>query len=241
MTKLAIVGYGKMGREINKLTQGNDWEVVAVIDNPEDWKKYTDDLKQADVAIEFTSPEVVVENLYKLIAMNIPVVTGTTGWQNQLNEVETHVKKCNGSLFYASNFSIGVNLFFAVNRFLTRLMNAYPEYRIALEETHHTQKLDAPSGTAVTMLKDILSVNDHYTDWQFSNKNPNDKQIPVTCYRLDDVKGTHKVGYHSPIDELTLEHKAHSREGFARGALLAARWLLNKKGVFTMNNLLANI
>lgn len=241
MTKIAIIGYGKMGREIHKLATGQDWEVTAIIDNADDWRKKEADLNRAQVAIEFTSPEVVLGNLEKLIQANIPVVTGTTGWHEKLPAIEALVKECNGSLLHASNFSIGVNLFFALNTYLAKLMSTYPQYRIELEETHHTQKLDAPSGTAVAMLKDILKQHEHYADWRFLHENPGQKDIPVTCHRMEDVKGTHKVIYQSAIDDITIEHKAHSREGFARGALMAARWLPGKKGVFTMKSLLENL
>ena len=236
--KIAIVGYGKMGHEIEKYAIQNGYKVIAIIDNEDDWVKNADKLKSADIAIEFTAPSIVVENLKKLFDVEVPVVTGTTGWMDKLSEIQNYCEKSNGSLFYASNFSIGVNLFFAVNKYLAKLMANYPEYFISVEETHHTQKLDSPSGTAVSMLNDILKENQVYNDWKLVADNPGEDEIPVEAHRIDGVTGTHSVRYTSPVDTLSLEHKAFNREGFARGALLAAAWLKGKKGIFTMNDLL---
>lgn len=237
--KLAIIGYGKMGKEIEKYAPQSGCEVEVIIDNRHDWQRYESRLSQkVDVAIEFTSPEVVVENLKKLMDLNIPVVTGTTGWAKVLPAVEKYCKKSNGSVFYASNFSIGVNLFFALNRYLAALMAGFPAYRPLLEETHHTQKLDAPSGTAVTMLEDIMRVNPAVKGWKFKADQPSHEEVSVIAHRIENVTGTHKLTYESDIDTITIAHEAHNREGFAKGALLAARWLIDKKGIFTMNDLL---
>ncbi len=228
-----------MGKEIEKHAPQSGCKVEVVIDNKQDWEKYSSQLSQlVDVAIEFTSPGVVVENLKNLMDLNIPVVTGTTGWSKDLAAIENYCRVSNGSVFYASNFSIGVNLFFALNRYLAALMADYPSYRPLLEETHHTQKLDAPSGTAVTMLEDIMRVNPALKGWKFEAENPSQEEVSVIAHRIENVTGTHKLVYESDIDSLSIEHTAHNRQGFAKGALLAARWLQDKKGVFTMNDLL---
>ncbi len=236
--KITIIGYGKMGHEIEKYAQSMEMEIVAIIDNPDDWRKFVKEIITADVAIEFTSPGVVVENLTKLMDLGIPVVTGTTGWMDKLTEIQNYCERSNGSLFYASNFSIGVNLFFAVNKYLAKLMSQYPEYMISAKETHHTQKLDAPSGTAISMLGDILKENDFYTGWRLAGENLKPNDILVEAQRIEGVTGTHIVKYTSPIDTISLKHEAFNREGFARGALMAAAWLRGKKGIFTMNDLL---
>ena len=238
LLKIAIIGYGKMGHEIEKYAPSMKMKVVAIIDNPDDWQLYTEELKNADVAIEFTSPDVVTANIMKLMDLGIPVVTGTTGWLNKLPEIQNYCEKSNGSLFYASNFSIGVNLFFVINKYLAKLMSQYAEYMISAKETHHTQKIDAPSGTAISMLEDILKENDFYSGWKLAGENPGSDEIPVDAHRIEGVTGTHVVKYTSPIDTISLKHEAFNREGFARGALMAASWLQDKKGIFTMNDLL---
>lgn len=236
--KIAIIGYGKMGHEIERFATSMNMDIVSIVDNPDDWQNFKNELKTADVAIEFTSPAVVTENIMKLMDLGVPVVTGTTGWMKKLPEIQRYCEESNGSLFYASNFSIGVNLFFAVNKYLAKLMSQYPEYMISAEETHHTQKIDAPSGTAISMLEDILKENDFYSGWKLTGENPSPDEIPVEAHRLEGVTGTHIVNYTSPIDTISLKHEAFNREGFAMGALMAAVWLKGKKGIFTMNDLL---
>jgi len=236
--KIAIIGYGKMGREIEKLAREAGYDPFVIVDNVDQWIEQSDKINQADVAIEFTAPDVVEQNIRKLADRNIPVVTGTTGWHEKYDQITDYVKKCNGTLFYASNFSVGVNIFFAVNEYLARIMKDYPRYRIQAEETHHTRKLDAPSGTAVTMVQDIIRNNTQYNGWKLVEDHPGEDEIPVTAKRIAGVVGEHGVDYISDIDTLTLKHSAHSREGFAKGALLAARWVTDKKGIFTMKDLL---
>jgi 4-hydroxy-tetrahydrodipicolinate reductase len=236
--KIAIIGYGKMGKEIEKYALEYNYQVLAIVDNNKDWNKFDSQIRSADVAIEFTTPDVVISNMNRLFDMNVPVVTGTTGWLNRMPEIEQNCSKCNGSLFYASNFSVGVNLFFALNRYLAALMHGYADYRSYLEETHHTQKLDAPSGTAITMINEIIKANPDYKGWKFANENPAQDQIPVESKRIEGVTGIHKIKYESVIDSITIEHKANNREGFARGALMAAKWLPGRKGIFTMSDLL---
>lgn len=236
--KIAIIGYGKMGHEIEKYALNAGLEISTIIDNTEDWEIKVSLLKQADVAIEFTSPQTVEANIFRLLDMGIPVVTGTTGWHDKLEKFVNYCQERNGSLFYASNFSVGVNLFFELNRQLSRLMTSYAEYGITMDEIHHKQKLDAPSGTAISLLQDILVQNPSYTGWKLVEENPAENEIPVTAHREEGVTGTHTVHYTSPIDALSIQHVAHNREGFAKGALLAAQWLKGKKGVFTMRDLL---
>jgi 4-hydroxy-tetrahydrodipicolinate reductase len=236
--KIAIIGYGKMGREVEKHARLAGHTIVSVVDNPEEWDTKIDVIKSADVAIEFTSPLVVLENLKKLMDLNIPVVTGTTGWSEKLEEINEYCTSRNSSLFYASNFSIGVNLFFALNRYLGQLMKDYPEYSVSLEETHHVQKLDAPSGTAITMIQELQEVNANLKGWEFSQQSPDNGLIAVTSHRIAGVTGTHELIYNSEIDNIMIRHTAHNREGFAKGALLAASWIVGKKGVYNMNDLL---
>ena len=233
--KLALIGYGKMGRIIDQLAAQAGAEVVLRIDldNPEDFSK----LKDADVAIEFSRPESAVQNYLRCFDAGVPVVSGTTGWTNRMEEVRAYCEKTDGAFFYASNFSIGVNVFFALNRFLAERMNHLPAYDIQLEETHHTQKLDAPSGTAITLAKDILSRVERKGQWvNREAKDPN--ELSILSHRIDPAPGTHRVVYRSAIDEVEIRHEAFSREGFARGALQAAHWLLGRKGCFGMNDLL---
>ncbi len=236
--KIAIIGYGRMGKEIEKYALASGHSIHAIIDNDNDWETKLEQLQQSDVAIEFTMPSIVVSNLKKLMELNVPVVTGTTGWWEQLPDIEQFCARCNASLFYASNFSIGVNLFFALNRYLANLMSNFNQYSLSLEETHHTQKLDAPSGTAISMVKDIVKHHKGITGWKFATEAPSTDEIAVTAHRIENVTGTHKLIYKSEIDTISIEHIAHNREGFARGALLAAQWLPGRKGVFTMNDLL---
>jgi 4-hydroxy-tetrahydrodipicolinate reductase len=236
--KIALIGYGKMGREIHKQALDAGIEVAVIIDQPEEWLTYHEQLQNVNVAIEFTSPSIVAENLKKLITMGVPVVTGTTGWMHKLDEIEQLCRQSNGSVFYASNFSIGVNLFFALNRYLADLMAQYPGYNVSLDETHHTQKLDAPSGTALSMIDDVLKINPALKSWKFASDAPGEDEISVVAHRIAGVPGTHKLTYNSEIDSISIEHTAHNRVGFAKGALMAANWLKDRKGIFTMNDLL---
>lgn len=201
----------------------------------------TIDFDQVDVAIEFTSPSFAVKHIEYCVSQNTPIVVGTTAWNDQLPYVKEVVTEKNGSLLYSSNFSIGVNIFFDINRRLARLMADYPEYTPRLEETHHVHKLDAPSGTAVTIANDIMVENDRISSWTLGEgKTPHtyDDQLAVTSYRLPDVPGTHVVTYESKIDTLQISHTAHNREGFALGAVIAAEWLHGQKGIFTMQDVI---
>lgn len=234
--KIAIIGYGKMGKTIEKLALDRGHEIVlrSTSENPVTAEK----LKNADMAIEFTNPESAPRNIGLCIETNVPVVTGSTGWNDRLEEISESVTIKKGKLFHASNFSIGVNLFFKLNHTLAKLMNNRPEYQPELKEWHHIHKKDAPSGTAVTLLNEMLQNLENKTDWKLEQTDE-DNEIPVKAIREGEIFGTHRIRYKSDIDEISIEHKAHSREGFAKGAILAAEWLADSQpGVFTMNDLL---
>jgi 4-hydroxy-tetrahydrodipicolinate reductase len=229
--KIALLGYGKMGKTIEKLAEGKGHQIVARISSNSDFS----DLQKADVAIDFSIPEAAVKNITACFELGIPVVSGTTGWLEHYDKVLNTCQLRNGSFIYASNFSVGVNLFFELNKQLAQMMAKHKDYTVDIEEIHHTQKLDAPSGTAISLAKDIVEKSD-YTGWKLDNSPQN--EIPIKALRIEDVKGTHTVSYRSAIDTLSIKHEAHSREGFALGALLAAEWLQGKKGVFTMKDVL---
>jgi 4-hydroxy-tetrahydrodipicolinate reductase len=233
--KIALIGYGKMGKTIEKIATQRGHEVILRLDvnNPEDFKE----LYKADVAIEFTRPESAFQNLNRCMAAGVPVVCGTTGWLEKYDELVTICQECNGTFLYASNYSIGVNIFFEINRRLATMMDNYPMYDIDMEEIHHTQKLDAPSGTAITLAEGILQNIARKTQW-VSNKIGEQTDITIASKRIDPAPGTHIITYNSPIDSIEITHTAHSREGFATGAVLAAEWLFGKKGVFSMKDML---
>lgn len=224
--KIILLGYGKMGKTIERLSHEAGDEIVATISSAQ-VATLTDELLQsADVVIEFTQPEAAVSNILKCFAAGVPVVSGTTGWFDQLDLINSEAEKQRGALVWASNFSVGVNLFFELNRKMAALMRTYPEYSVSIEETHHTQKKDSPSGTAKTLLA-------HLQEFYPS------QAIPVVDHRIDPVVGIHTTHYHSKIDSMHFTHEAHSRDGFAAGALMAAKWLIGKKGVFTMKDVIS--
>lgn len=236
---IALLGYGKMGKTIEEIAIDRGHTIVAKIDleNPLDQA----DLSLADVAIEFTSPEFAVKHIRTCIEKQLPIVVGTTGWNDQLEDVTQFVKEHNGSLLHASNFSIGVNIFFEINKQLAKLMSGQTDYIASLEETHHLQKLDSPSGTAITLANGILESNNDYMSWVLGEGHePHTTmgQLGVTSYRKPEVPGTHIIRYSSPVDTITISHEAHNRKGFALGAVIAAEWLNNKKGVYTMSDVL---
>jgi len=234
--KLGILGYGKMGKAIEQIAVQQGIEIVWRIGREE--RPTPEILRQADVAIEFTRPEVAFENVMLCLRAGIPVVSGTTGWLEQLPEAENFCLKNSGALLWASNFSVGVNLFFALNRRLAQLMATRPEYAASLIETHHIHKLDAPSGTAITLAKELIQNADRYTGWSLLPEPPASDEIPITAIREDEVPGTHLLRWQSSVDEISIEHRAHSRAGFAAGAVLAAQWLADKQGVFGMGDVL---
>jgi 4-hydroxy-tetrahydrodipicolinate reductase len=233
--KIAIIGYGKMGKAIEAI--GKDHEFVLKIDKDNRQELTAEALQAADVAIEFTEPDSAVDNILLCLEAGIPVISGTTGWLHRRNEVEDAVEKHQGAFLYASNFSIGVNLFFALNQQLAKWMEGQSQYNVDMEEIHHTEKKDAPSGTAITLAEEILRQLSRKQAW-VNNQAASPEEIEITSKRIDKTPGTHTVRYFSPIDEIEIRHTAHSREGFARGALLAAEWIIGKKGMFGMEDVL---
>jgi len=236
--KIALVGYGKMGKAIEAIAVARGHEVVLKLDlnNPQDFT--ADKLQQCDVAIEFTSPHSAVENLKKCLEAGIPVVCGSTGWLAQWNEIKQYCETHNGSLVYASNFSIGVNLFFELNTYLARLMSNHPEYNVSLGEIHHTQKRDAPSGTAITLAEQVLQHITAKKQW-VNHTSTQSEELEIISERIDPAPGTHHIKYHSAIDDIEIIHTAHNREGFAGGAVLAAEFIATgRKGIFSMKDVL---
>lgn len=235
--KIALIGYGKMGKTIEDLALQAGHEVVLKVgsQNLEDLTRRN--LRQADVAIEFSRPESAFNNIVLCLEAGVPVVCGTTAWLDRLEEAKAICRNKKGALLYASNFSVGVNIFFAVNRHLAAIMHDQPQYDIKVEETHHTQKLDAPSGTAITLVEDILELMYRKNKWVREHSTEAD-EIPIVSKRIENVPGTHEVIYQSSIDSITIRHTAHSREGFAKGALVAAQWIIGKQGFFGMRDVL---
>jgi len=223
--KIALLGYGKMGKTIEKLALQAGHEIVLKIGSQDRTSLEVIELKKAEVVIEFTQPESAVSNLLFCLEAGIPVVSGTTGWYHSLAAVQETFKSQNGSLVYASNFSVGVNLFLAINEKTAAILNTYSDYKVHIEETHHTQKKDAPSGTAITIQQTLQPFYPSTT-------------IPIIDHRVDPVIGIHTVSYNSAVDTISLIHDAHSREGFAAGALVAAEWIVNKKGCYHFRDVL---
>jgi 4-hydroxy-tetrahydrodipicolinate reductase len=236
--KIALIGYGKMGRAIEQVAQQRGHEIVARIDaNPSDWKQIEE--QKPDVAIEFSVPGIAAENIKRCLEAHIPVLSGTTGWLEQKPFVDALALKNNTPFFYASNYSLGVNLFFKLNEYLAQLMQSHTQYQVSMEEIHHTQKKDAPSGTAITLAEGIIKNLGSKTEWILSDSTkPSENQISISAKRIDPYPGEHTVWYRSPIDAIEIKHTAHSREGFALGAVLVAEWLPDQKGVLDMNNFL---
>lgn len=235
--KIAIVGYGKMGKEIEKLALERGHTITLVVDDNEQHKIESHEFSHADVAVEFSHPNAAVENYKKCFAKGIPVVSGTTGWLNDWDNVLAHCNKMKGTFFYASNFSLGVNILFYLNNQLARIMNKFTQYEVEIAETHHIQKLDAPSGTAISLAQDMMQHLDRKKEWKFNEKEL-ENEIKITAHRLDKVPGEHTIKYESNEDTIELKHAAKSRRGFALGAVLAAEFVQNKTGVFSMHDLL---
>ncbi|PSR53324.1 4-hydroxy-tetrahydrodipicolinate reductase [Adhaeribacter arboris] len=235
--RILLIGYGKMGRTIEQIAKQRNHEIVGTIDvtNTNTLSQYNN--SNVDAAIEFTHPESAFENVKYCLNNRIPVVCGSTGWLDHFNKAKVLCESRNGAFFYASNYSVGVNLFFHFNEYLASKMQAYPNFKISVKEVHHTQKVDKPSGTAITTVDGILS---HYSDkkgWVLAPEQA-DNKIAITSERIGNVVGTHMVRYESENDTIELLHDAHSRTGFAEGAVMAAEWLQNKKGVFGMKDML---
>ncbi len=238
MLKIGLFGYGKMGRAIESLAPENGVEIVWRIDHENRAAATPELLRQAHVVIEFTRPEAAFENVMLCLKASVPVVSGTTGWLEKLSEAQDFCKKNGGAMLWASNFSVGVNLFFALNSYLSKLMNERAEYAPSVTETHHIHKLDAPSGTAVTLVNELIAKANRFSGWSLSPTPAQPGEIPVTAIREGEVPGTHLVKWQSAIDEISIEHRAHSRAGFASGAILAAKWLAGRQGVFSMKDVL---
>ena len=235
--KIALIGYGKMGKAIEEIAISKGHEVLLKLDisNPEDFT--SENLAKCDVAIEFTSPHSAVANLKKCFAAGIPVVCGSTGWLAEWNEIIKDCEEKDGSLVYASNYSIGVNLFFELNTYLAKLMSNHAEYEVMLEEIHHTQKRDSPSGTAITLAEQVLKHITSKKQW-VNHISDSVSDLEIISERIDPAPGTHKIKYQSPIDDIEIIHTAHNRIGFAGGAVLAAEFLVGKKGIYNMKQVL---
>lgn len=230
-----------MGKTIEKIALERGHEIVLRADSAD---FNLDDLKKADAAIEFSTPSSVVDNIYKCFSCNVPVAVGTTGWYAEFDKIKADCEAQNQTLFYATNFSLGVNIFFKVNQMLASLMNSQKQYKVSMEEIHHTQKLDSPSGTAITTAEQIIENIDRLDGWEEvegNNLPSNSLKLGILAKREEDVKGTHTVKYSSDIDTIELKHEAHTREGFALGSVIAAEWIKDKKGVYNMNDLMKEL
>ena len=229
--KIALLGYGRMGKEIEKIALSRGHEIVI--------KKNVDtviDINIADVAIDFSVPTSAYNNITNCINNNVPVISGTTGWLDKYDDAVALCKKKNSAFIYASNFSLGVNIFFELNKQLAKMMSSLEDYNISMEEIHHTKKLDAPSGTAITLAEGIIE-NSSKNNWELDEKT-SEENIPIVAKRISDVPGTHTVWYDSEVDSIEIKHTAHSRKGFALGAVVAAEWIIGKKGAFSMKDVL---
>ncbi len=235
--KIALLGYGKMGKTIERIAQERGHAVVLRVTSASRPELTAEMLRGADVAIEFTRPEAAASNVHLCLEAGVPVVSGTTGWGDALEGLKKQALDTGGALLHASNFSVGVQLFFALNRKLAELMNRRPEYEVRMEEVHHTEKKDAPSGTAITLAEGIIAALDRKQGWALGDT-ADATCIGITAHRVDAVPGTHRVGYYSPIDAIEIVHTAHSRDGFATGAVLAAEFLAGKTGVYSMQDVL---
>lgn len=235
--KVALLGYGRMGREVEKVLQMRQHEVIAIFGREGIDR---DQLTRADVAIEFSLPESAAANIKTCLECQVPVAVGTTGWDKEYASVLEALERHDGCLLTARNFSLGVNLFFALNAYLARLMNNFPQYKPSVEEIHHTGKKDAPSGTAISLAEQMDEALEAFETWEHNDdpENHGSRAVPVKAQRIADVPGTHKVHYRSSIDAISLEHQAHNRQGFALGAVLAAEFIQGKKGLFSMKDVL---
>lgn len=229
--KIALLGYGRMGKIIERVATERGHFICIKADS----KTLDLDFSDTDVAIDFSLPSTAISNIKKALDANIPVISGTTGWLDNYEDIVAYSNDKNGAFLYASNFSLGVNIFFEVNRVLAKLISKYPDYNLNVEEIHHTKKLDAPSGTAISLANDIISES-NYKNWSMDT--PKENEIKIEAKRIVDVPGTHVVDYTSKVDSIEIKHTAHNREGFALGAVIAAEWIADKKGVFTMKDVL---
>jgi 4-hydroxy-tetrahydrodipicolinate reductase len=237
---IALLGYGKMGKEIESIALQRGHTIVLRVDES-NASQFQEDpiaigLKKVDVAIEFSTPHTVISNIKKCFEAQVPVVVGTTGWYDSFKEIENECQKRKGALFHATNFSLGVNLFFKVNSYLAELMNKYDSYNVEMEEIHHIHKLDKPSGTAISLANQVLDKIERKKQWSITDNNP--ETLFIKDVREGEVPGTHIIKYTSDVDDIEIMHKAHNRKGFALGAVIAAEYIKGKKGIFTMNDLI---
>jgi 4-hydroxy-tetrahydrodipicolinate reductase len=230
--KIALLGYGKMGKVIERIALERGHEIVLKKSSASTF----DGIENADVAIDFSIPDVAVENISICLEKGIPVVSGTTGWLDDYQKIVDLCEAKNGAFLYGSNFSLGVNLFFELNNYLAQMMSKFKEYNVSMEEIHHTQKLDKPSGTAISLAKDILKNYPEKKNWTIDNST--NEELFIDVKRIENVPGTHSVFYNSDVDFIEIKHVAHNREGFALGAVVASEWILGKKGVFSMKDVL---
>jgi 4-hydroxy-tetrahydrodipicolinate reductase len=238
--RIALLGYGKMGQVIERIALERGHEIVL----KKDEKNTFDGLSTADVAIDFSVPTAAVTNISSCFNANVPVISGTTGWLEHYDEMVTLCNQKKGAFISSSNFSLGVNIFFELNEYLSKIMSKFDTYKVAIEEIHHTQKLDAPSGTAISLANGIIA-NTSYTNWtlekletDLSSAGESATQIPIDAKRIGTIPGTHTVTYNSAVDSIEIKHTAHNREGFALGAVIAAEWIVGKQGIFTMKDVL---
>ncbi|WP_152287640.1 4-hydroxy-tetrahydrodipicolinate reductase [Flavicella marina] len=230
--KIALLGYGKMGQTIEKIAIDRGHEIVLTIDK--DSPAY--DISIADVAIDFSIPNSAVSNISNCLNNNVPIVSGTTGWLDQFEEMKQLASETEGAFIYSSNYSLGVNIFFELNKQLAKMMGNLDQYNVTMEEIHHKQKLDEPSGTAITLAEGIIE-NTQNTKWELDNATE-ENSIPISAIRSPEVPGTHSISYDSVVDRIDIKHTAHNRQGFALGAVVAAEWIIGKKGVFSMKDVL---
>ena len=231
---IALIGYGKMGKSIEKMATERCHHISSIVDLDSQEKLSEIAPNNTDVVIEFSNPSSAFDNIGACLRQKVPVISGTTGWLDQLPDIEALCVAHQGTFLTASNFSLGVNIFFKLNEWLSQVIGQFPDYKIDIEETHHLQKLDKPSGTAITLAKDIIRTHPHYRRWAIDASKEND--VKIASLRQAEVAGKHVINYHSSIDTIAITHEAHSREGFALGAVLVAEWIQDKKGIFTMND-----
>jgi 4-hydroxy-tetrahydrodipicolinate reductase len=243
--KIALLGYGKMGKIIEKIATDRKHEIVLKIDQDNQEDLTAENLQMADVAIEFSTPGTVLNNIEHCLNAGVPVVVGTTGWYNSLPQLKEKFERSSSAMMYASNFSVGVNIFFYVNKVLAKMMNNYPYYDVQVEEIHHTQKLDSPSGTAITIAEGIIENLGSKKEWvnvlsangETADDNVKNDQLLIESFRIDSVPGTHTVIYGSEVDSIEFKHTAHNRNGFALGAVLAAEWIRGKEGFYSVEDM----
>ena len=234
---IALVGYGKMGKAIEEIAHQRGHNVLLKIDIVTAREFTKENLQRCDVAIEFTSPHSAVNNILTCLEAGIPVISGSTGWLQHWNEVKSRCEQLNGSLVYASNYSVGVNIFFEINKMLARLMNNLTDYEVSMKEIHHTEKKDAPSGTAITLAEQIIENLGRKSQW-VNQSATRSEELPIISERIDPAPGTHSIRYSSAVDDIEIIHTAHNRKGFATGAVMAAEFIKGKTGIFTMKEVL---